>query len=66
MFVFSVVLVLFDYVKKMERSLLNSDNPVFRGFAFYASILIIKMLLMSTLTGVQRFRKMVRTLTILQ
>lgn len=40
-------------------TLLHSSNPVLRGFAFYASILIIKMMLMSTLTGAQRFRKKV-------
>uniref|UniRef100_A0A1B6FXA4 Microsomal glutathione S-transferase 1 n=1 Tax=Cuerna arida TaxID=1464854 RepID=A0A1B6FXA4_9HEMI len=38
-------------------SALNADNPVLQGFAFYASILILKMMLMSVLTALQRFRK---------
>lgn len=41
----------------MNMSLLSKSNPVFEGFAFYAAILIVKMILMSPLTGIQRFRK---------
>lgn len=37
-------------------STLGLDNPVLQGFGFYAAILIVKMLLMSQLTGLQRFR----------
>lgn len=32
------------------------DNPVFRNYCFWTAILVIKMLLMSILTLVQRFR----------
>lgn len=32
------------------------DNPVFRNYCFWTAILVIKMLLMSILTIVQRFR----------
>ncbi|XP_046678495.1 microsomal glutathione S-transferase 1-like isoform X1 [Homalodisca vitripennis] len=41
----------------MFMSTLNADNPVLQGFAFYASILILKMMMMSFLTGVQRYKK---------
>lgn len=37
-------------------SMLNLDNPVFCCFLFWTSILVIKMLLMSLLTALQRFR----------
>lgn len=36
------------------------SNPVFECFAFYSSILVLKMIAMSLLTAVQRFRKQVR------
>lgn len=41
----------------MNFSLLSKGNAVFEGFAFYAAILILKMMLMSFLTSLQRFRK---------
>lgn len=41
----------------MNFYLLSRGNPVFEGFAFYAGILILKMILMAPLTGIQRFRK---------
>ncbi|XP_046678496.1 microsomal glutathione S-transferase 1-like isoform X2 [Homalodisca vitripennis] len=41
----------------MLMSALNGDNPVLQGFAFYASILILKMMGMSLLTAIHRFRK---------
>lgn len=36
--------------------LLSWQNPVFRQYAFWTAILVIKMALMSVLTMVQRFR----------
>ncbi|CRK96785.1 CLUMA_CG009938, isoform A [Clunio marinus] len=36
---------------------LDFNNEVFRGFITWGGLLLIKMLLMSLLTGVQRFRK---------
>lgn len=36
--------------------LLSYENDVFTTYAFWSSVLIIKMLLMSILTGMQRFR----------
>lgn len=36
------------------------SNPLFNTYVFYCSILCLKMLLMSILTGRQRFRKQVR------
>ena len=36
--------------------LISGNNEVFRAFAFWNSILIAKMLLMSVLTGLQRFK----------
>lgn len=36
---------------------LSYHNVVFRGYITWGGILIIKMLLMSLLTGAQRFRK---------
>ncbi|XP_060877044.1 microsomal glutathione S-transferase 1-like [Metopolophium dirhodum] len=35
------------------------SNPVFECYAFYGSILILKMIMMSFLTALQRFRKKV-------
>jgi len=40
--------------------LLMISNPVFECYAFYGSILILKMIMMSFLTVLQRFRKKVR------
>ena len=37
-------------------SMLNLDNPVFCCLLFWTSVLVIKMLLMSLLTALQRFR----------
>lgn len=36
--------------------LLAYDNPVLRNYAFWSSILVIKMLVMSLLTAAQRVR----------
>lgn len=43
--------------KKMTQLLdnLKYENPVLRAYVFWSSILIIKMLLMSFLTGMKRF-----------
>ncbi|XP_011214611.2 microsomal glutathione S-transferase 1 isoform X1 [Bactrocera dorsalis] len=42
--------------EKFTRNYLTLDNPVFCCFLFWASVLVIKMLLMSLLTALQRFR----------
>jgi len=34
----------------------NLENPVFCCYLFWATVLVVKMLLMSLLTAVQRFR----------
>ncbi|KDR06731.1 Prostaglandin E synthase [Zootermopsis nevadensis] len=39
--------------------LLSRNNPVFTGYVFYATILILKLLAMSVLTARQRMRKKV-------
>lgn len=39
--------------------LLSRTNPVFSAYAFYAAILVLKMMAMSVLTARQRFRKKV-------
>ncbi|XP_043658773.1 microsomal glutathione S-transferase 1 isoform X1 [Drosophila teissieri] len=36
--------------------LLSLANPVFKSFAFWVGVLVIKMLAMSLLTGLQRFK----------
>ncbi|XP_067638018.1 microsomal glutathione S-transferase 1-like [Eurosta solidaginis] len=41
---------------KITENYLTLKNPVFCCFLFWASVLVIKMLLMSLLTAVQRFR----------
>lgn len=38
---------------------LSKENPVFKCYAYYACILIIKVGLMSLITAGQRFRKRV-------
>ncbi|XP_011191725.1 microsomal glutathione S-transferase 1 isoform X2 [Zeugodacus cucurbitae] len=45
--------------EKFSRNYLTLDNPVFCCFLFWASVLVIKMLLMSLLTALQRFRNKV-------
>jgi hypothetical protein len=40
--------------------LLSSNNPVFSAYVFSCTVLILKMLAMSALTGRQRMRKKVR------
>lgn len=40
--------------------LLMMSNPVFECYAFYSSILILKMITMSFLTVFQRFKNKVR------
>lgn len=42
-----------------EKDLLSFDNPVFKAYGFYVSILVLKMLAMAALTGRQRFKKLV-------
>lgn len=39
--------------------LISNDNSVFRAYAFWSAILILKMLAMSFLTGQQRKKKQV-------
>nr|AIL23554.1 microsomal glutathione S-transferase [Tenebrio molitor] len=41
-------------VQIVDSSIL--ENPVFRTYCFYSSILVVKMLFMSPLTGLTRFR----------
>ncbi|XP_017870990.1 PREDICTED: microsomal glutathione S-transferase 1 isoform X2 [Drosophila arizonae] len=43
-----------DKLTNME--LLTLDNPVFCCYLFWATVLVVKMLLMSLLTALQRFR----------
>ena len=38
------------------NTILSTENPVFMVYVTWTGLLLIKMLLMSTLTGVQRFR----------
>ncbi|KAH8344514.1 hypothetical protein KR084_002277, partial [Drosophila pseudotakahashii] len=40
--------------------LLSLSNPVFKSFTFWVGVLVIKMLLMSLLTAIQRFKTKVR------
>ncbi|XP_046678497.1 microsomal glutathione S-transferase 1-like isoform X3 [Homalodisca vitripennis] len=40
----------------MDMSTVRMNNPVLQGFGFYASVLIVKMMAMSIITAVQRFR----------
>lgn len=44
----------------MGLGLLTMSNPVFECYAFYSSILILKMIAMSFLTIFQRYKKKVR------
>lgn len=39
--------------------LISADNEVFASYAFWTGVLIVKMLAMSLLTGVARFRNKV-------
>uniref|UniRef100_A0A240PKK9 Microsomal glutathione S-transferase 1 n=1 Tax=Anopheles atroparvus TaxID=41427 RepID=A0A240PKK9_ANOAO len=43
----------------MTSLLQNINDEVFRTYIFYAAVLVVKMLVMSMLTGRQRFRKKV-------
>lgn len=47
-----------DTVKSVQFSyqLLDKENPVFRAFLLWSSILVIKVLLMSLLTALHRFK----------
>uniref|UniRef100_W8C8P6 Microsomal glutathione S-transferase 1 n=1 Tax=Ceratitis capitata TaxID=7213 RepID=W8C8P6_CERCA len=45
--------------EKVSGNFLTLENPVFCCFLFWASVLVIKMLLMSLLTALQRFRNKV-------
>ncbi|XP_034101613.1 microsomal glutathione S-transferase 1 isoform X2 [Drosophila albomicans] len=40
----------------LKEQLLTLDNPVFCCYLFWATVLVVKMLLMSLLTALQRFR----------
>lgn len=40
----------------MLTDLLSYANPVFRNYCFWTAILVIKMLIMSIITLIQRFR----------
>lgn len=43
--------------------LLSAENPVLRHYAFWSSMLILKMLMMTLLTAAQRLRTKVRNCT---
>lgn len=40
----------------MSLELLSLSNPVFKSFTFWAGVLVVKMLAMSLLTAIQRFK----------
>jgi len=40
----------------MSQNLASFENPVFKSYIFWSSVLVLKMLIMSILTGLQRFR----------
>ncbi|TDG42100.1 hypothetical protein AWZ03_011470 [Drosophila navojoa] len=40
----------------MSLELLTLNNPVFKSFTFWAGVLVVKMLAMSLLTAIQRFK----------
>lgn len=42
------------------EQILSLDNPSFSCYLFYVSLLIVKLLCMSNLTGLQRIRKQVK------
>lgn len=44
----------------MSLELLSLTNPVFKSYTFWTGVLVIKMLAMSLLTGLQRFKTKVR------
>lgn len=44
----------------MSLELLSLTNPVFKSYTFWAGVLVIKMLSMSLLTAIQRFKTKVR------
>ncbi|KAH8396018.1 hypothetical protein KR222_001878 [Zaprionus bogoriensis] len=45
----------------VPQDLLSLENPVFCCYLFWATVLVVKMLLMSLLTALQRFRYKVST-----
>jgi hypothetical protein len=55
--IFQLTIVFFLYT--MEWYTLRVDDQVFGAYIFWASMLVVKMLLMVLLTGIQRFRKKV-------
>lgn len=46
-------------MEKSVETILSVKNPVFSNYIFYSSILIVKMLLMSIMSSIQRHRKKV-------
>lgn len=54
-----------DSVKSAHFSyqLLDKENPVFREFILWSSVLVIKVLLMASLTSIHRFKTKVCFLT---
>lgn len=40
----------------MAPASINIDNPVFRSYLFYSSVLVLKMMFMSIYTGLTRFK----------
>lgn len=47
---------------KEAIEILTINKAVFTSYAFWAAILVLKMIFMSMLTGIHRFRKRVRKL----
>lgn len=50
---------------EMNPNLLSLENPVFCCYLFWATVLVVKMLLMSLLTALQRFRYKVSNVCLL-
>lgn len=44
---------------KMSMEYIDLENPVFRTYAFWSAVLVLKIFAMSILTGLQRFRTQV-------
>lgn len=53
---FPLVCAVFVKMGKSIDEILSRDNGAFNNYVFYSSFLIIKMLMMSPLTGFQRYR----------
>lgn len=54
-----------ESVKMAEAvvDLLSTENPVLKAYLFWSAVLVLKMLFMSLLTAMQRFRTKVIAIT---